>query len=137
LDGSTFDRIAKTLSDSAARRGTLKALAGGSLAALAGRLGRDPVEAKRRRKRCRKIGQSCGTKKCCNKSGLVRCQDFPSNQECGGFGQEITGRRCCGLVGAHCDPNFGTPDLFGNCSCCAHLFCGQVGDEFRCTEEDV
>jgi len=133
MDGSLFDRITKSLSGSAARRGAVKAIAG---VAVAARFGVEAAGAKKKH-RCRKRGKTCGNGqgKCCNTSGLIRCQEFPAG-EC----QELTGFRCCGLLGASCDPDFGTPQTdhsFGDCSCCAPLFCGPVGDEFRCREEDT
>ena len=140
MGGNLFDRIAQTLVGTAPRRATVRAFAGSGLAAVAARLGFAEGDAKKRRKkRCRKIGQQCGGKrKCCNTSGLVRCEEFPV-LDC----QDISGFYCCGQVGAKCDPDFGTPrgpspDTFGNCSCCDPLFCGrQTNGEFRCQIEDT
>jgi hypothetical protein len=140
MGGSLFDRITRTLVDTAPRREAVRALAGSGLAAVAGGLGLGEVAAKKRRKkRCRRIGQHCGGKrKCCNGSGLVRCEEFPV-LDC----PDISGFYCCGQVGAKCDPDFGEPrgpdpETFGNCSCCSPLFCGrQTNGEFRCQIEDT
>jgi hypothetical protein len=141
VDSKLFDRITRVLAGISPRRDAAKALAGTGFAAIAARYGLVATGAKKKKKRCRKIGQSCGgRKKCCHKSGLVRCQSFP-HRDC--IGVEFTGRRCCGLEGAPCDPNFGeplSPDplTFGNCSCCLGLFCGkQLDDSFKCQTEDT
>jgi hypothetical protein len=140
----------------------VKALAATSIAVIAAKLGRDDVHAKqthkhhrrskkhKRKKRgtnsqplppvevCRGDDQTCGPGigACCNASGLVRCQEFPTDQ-C----QVLSGFSCCGIEGAPCNPNFGpplipTPGSFGNCSCCSPLFCGKQADEsFRCQDQ--
>jgi hypothetical protein len=144
MDGSLFDRITKLLIDAAPRRQAVRAAAGASLAAVAARFGVDDAGArkKKRKKRCRKIGQTCGSGngKCCNNSAVVRCEEF-SNLWCQGV--ELTGFRCCGQVGARCDPTFGTtidpsPISGGNCSCCADFYCGkQLDGVYRCQTDDT
>jgi hypothetical protein len=137
MDGALFDRITKTLVNAAPRRNAVKALAGIGLAAVTTDLGVEDASA-----RCQKIGQRCGgNKTCCNKSGLVRCENFPQG-ECLNPGKPA-GMRCCGQEGAPCDPKFGTPTgsgpgTYGNCSCCAPLFCGKRRKGvFRCQAEDT
>jgi hypothetical protein len=137
VDGSTFDRIVKSLAGLAPRRGALKVAVVAGASGAASRHGL--AETVARKRRCRRRGQKCGgRKKCCNRSGLVRCREFPV-LDC----KDISGLRCCGLEGASCDPDFGTPagpspTSFGNCSCCGPLFCGkQVDGSFRCQTEDT
>lgn len=140
MDSSTFDRIVKMLAGIAPRRKAVRGAVGMGVATVASRLSINATEAtKKRRKRCRRRGQTCGgKKKCCNKSGLVRCQEFPAT-EC----NDIFGFHCCGLEGAKCDPDFGEPtgvgpDTFGNCSCCDPLWCGrQLDESFRCQTEST
>jgi hypothetical protein len=133
MDARLFDRIAKALVGRAPRRQTLKLTLAGVLAATIGKIDPD-AEAKSKKKRCRKTGQTCtANHKCCNDSGLIRCREFPV-QECG----DLTGFHCCGLEGAICDPKFGFPGKFGNCSCCDPLFCGKhKHGKFRCQTEDT
>jgi hypothetical protein len=90
---------------------------------------------------CLKSGLACGPGllPCCNASGLMKCAEIGSS-EC-----PITGLHCCGIEGERCDPAFGAPavpdndpDTFGNCSCCAGLFCAQqLPGQFFCTSEDT
>lgn len=138
MDGVDFDRLAKLLAGSSLRRTAVRVAAGAGLTALVARFGGDAAVAKnkkKRKKRCRKFGQTCGKKKCCKTNGPAKCQQF-GNQEC--FGVELSGKRCCGLEGARCNPNFGDPGLLGNCSCCHPLFCGQQPNgQFRCQTEDT
>jgi hypothetical protein len=147
VDSKLFDRISKSLAGLSPRRDAAKALAGTGFAAAVARYRIEITGAKKKRKRCRKIGQTCGgKKKCCNKSGLVRCRPF-TNIDCDGV--DLTGNRCCGLEGAPCDPNFGEPaaggnpmTAFGNCSCCpglvSGLFCGKQSDgSFKCQTTDT
>jgi hypothetical protein len=135
MDASLFDRITKTLADASPRRNAVKALAGAGLAAVSTRLGVNDASA-----RCQDIGKSCdGGKTCCNTSGLVSCEPFPQG-EC--FDPGVPdGLRCCGGVGAPCDPHFGFRGKFGNCSCCAPLFCARKRQNgkvvFRCRTEDT
>ncbi|MGH2616075.1 MAG: hypothetical protein ACRDJC_12605 [Thermomicrobiales bacterium] len=140
MDGDLFDHFAKNLAGQAPRRDAVRAFAAGGLATVGSRL--FPIEAgAKKKRRCRKFGQTCGgKKKCCKKKGPASCEEF-GNSEC--FDVELTGRRCCGQEGAICNPNFGTPgssnpDTFGNCSCCQQLFCGkQPNGQFRCQSEDT
>jgi len=142
MDGHTFDRLARALAGSTARRAAMKALAGGGLAVAGATAGVHDGDAKKKKKRCRKPGQACGgQKKCCKDKGPTVCQDFPPTF-CKGV--DLTGNRCCGLEGAKCNPNFGTPienmipTSVGNCSCCDPLYCGkQANGEFRCQVEDT
>jgi hypothetical protein len=135
MDGRLFDRITKTLADVGPRRNAVKALAGAGLAAVTTRLGISDASAS-----CQKIGQVCNANKtCCNKSGLVTCESFPQG-EC--FHPHVSGPfRCCGGVGAPCDPHFGFRGKYGNCSCCAPLFCARKRQNgkvvFRCRTEDT
>ncbi len=141
MDGTTFDRFVKALAGSVPRRAAVKALAGGGLAAAGATAGVHELDAKnKKKKRCRKPGQTCGgQKKCCKDKGATVCQDFSSSL-C--LGVTLSGNRCCGLEGTICDPGFGTPveidpiNAVGNCSCCDPLFCGkQLDGKFRCQVE--
>lgn len=147
MDSRTFDRIAKALSGVSPRREAIRAALGSGAAATAAQLGSPTSSAKNRRKnkkkkdRCRKIGETCGGKqRCCSSAGNTLCQAF-DNSEC--LGIELDGFRCCGTEGTRCDPNFGerasmNPINHGNCSCCGNLFCGQQMDgSFRCQTEDT
>jgi hypothetical protein len=137
MDGELFDRIAKHLAGLTPRRDAVKVVAAGGLASVGAGLLKVHATAKKKKKnRCRKFGQTCGGKnKCCKNKGPASCQEF-DNQEC--FGVDLSGKRCCGLEGAICNPNFGDPGAFGNCSCCHPLFCGQQpGGKFRCQNEDT
>jgi hypothetical protein len=142
MDGSLFDRITKKLADSAPRRAAIRAGAGATLATVLASIGSVADARKKRKKRCRHVGQTCGSsskkgrRKCCNESGLIRCEQFPT-ETC----TTLSGFYCCGQVGSICDPNFGTPlkmspSVHGNCSCCDPLYCGlQEDDQFRCQSE--
>ena len=137
MDGRHLDRIAKTLAGSAARRETLKASLGGLLAAALGTTG---PEAEAKKKRCTKRRHLCeGKAKCCG--DRIRCKDFPQ-QECQGVDLP-PGKRCCGIEGASCDPNFGeptggSPKTFGNCDCCDPLWCGKKKDgKYRCQTQET
>jgi hypothetical protein len=136
MDDAVFDRLAKMLASGGHRRIAVKVTAVAGLTALAARFGDDEAVAKKKRKKsCRTFGQTCGKKKCCTTKGPAKCQEF-NNQECDGV--ELSGKRCCGLEGARCDPDFGNQELFGNCSCCHPLFCGQQPNgQFRCQTEDT
>ena len=140
MDASLFDCITKSLADAGSRRNAVKAFVGAGLAAVSTRLGVNDASA-----RCQKIGQRCGgNKQCCNESGLVRCENFPTPL-CVDPGKPA-GTRCCGQEGARCDPKFGkqlVPRKFsqtsrGNCSCCDPLYCGKQSDgKFGCQTEDT
>ena len=135
-----FDRITKTLADAGSRRNAVKAITGVGLAAVTTKLGVNDASAS-----CQKIGETCGHhKRCCNKSGLVRCEDFPTSRCL--HPHKPAGKRCCGQEGARCDPKFGdplepsdvSPNARGNCSCCDPLYCGKQPDgKFRCQTEDT
>jgi hypothetical protein len=123
MDGTLFDRITRTLADHTPRREAVQALAGSALATIGLALSQAPVLAK-----CRKRLQTCGgkaKKKCCNKSGLIRCR-HPAKHECA----EVhgTGRRCCGLDGASCDPTL------ADCDCCGFAVCVPFLDGPRCED---
>jgi hypothetical protein len=81
MDGSRFDAWTR-------RRFGLAA--GGAIGSLLGLHDVEPddAEAKKRKRRCRKLGQSCtpgGRRKCCKKRGLS-CQIFEEGSDA---------RRCC------------------------------------------
>lgn len=133
MDLSRFDAWVRTVRAHTGRRAALRSLAAVALGVGVTQSLPEPTDAKKK-KRCRKQGKTCGgNTKCCNESGLIRCQEFPT-QEC----RDLTGLRCCGVEGAPCDPDFGVPDRFGNCSCCTPLFCGKhKHGKFRCQAEDT
>jgi hypothetical protein len=143
MDGTLFDRVVKSLADAGHRRNAVKTLAGAGLAAVTTKFGADNATASQNT--CQNIGQRCGGSKiCCNTSGLVSCENFPTSL-CVHPGKPA-GTRCCGQEGARCDPKFGTPlephkvspNARGNCSCCDPLFCGKQNDgKFRCQVEDT
>jgi hypothetical protein len=141
MDGSIFDRMTKTLANPGSRRAAAATFTATGIAAISTRLG-GGGDAGAKKKRCRRIGQSCGDrKKCCNTSGLVRCEEFPSTF-CVGSGKPA-GLRCCSQVGATCDPKFGDDKVGsetsgGNCSCCDPLFCGkQPSGKYKCQIEST
>ncbi len=83
-------------------------MAGGALVALAGWQGTD---AKKKKKRCKKLGDTCkpgGKRRCC---GRLRC-DVPGGK---GNQHEI----CCKTAGKPCNPD--NPDA--DSECCGDLFC--------------
>lgn len=131
MDGRLFDRMAKTLSDSTARREAINVLVSAGLATAASFRNDDADAKKKKKKRCLERRAPCGGKeKCCNNSGLIRCREFPA-RECSDF----SGRHCCGLDGALCFPaNEGN---LGGCDCCDPLFCVPENGVFRCREEDT
>jgi hypothetical protein len=143
VDATSFDRLVKALVGIVPRRVAVRVAIGTGITGVASRFGLAESAARKKKrkkkKRCRRQGQTCGGKrKCCNKSGLIQCREFPV-LDC----EDIAGFYCCGLEGAPCDPGFGTPagpspTTFGNCSCCGPLFCGeQLDGSFRCQTEDT
>jgi len=61
VDNATFDGLTRSLVERTSRRGVTKALAGGALAAVLGRLGLEEAAA------CVSTGRRCGNgKKCCD-----------------------------------------------------------------------
>lgn len=128
MDGSRFDRIARTLAAGLPRRAAVKAAAASSVAAIGARLGFEETAAGKK-KRCRKRRKSCGgKKKCCGKN--TACRSFPTDT-C----LTLSGRRCCGLEGSVCKND---PENLNHCDCCDGLFCGgPVGEPSRCQEEPV
>ena len=143
MDSHLFDRLVKSFAGITPRRAAVRIAAGAGLGAVATRLGPAGTTAKDKdkntKKRCRKNAKTCGGKKrCC---GDLRCRPF-ENREC--IGVELSGQRCCATEGNRCDPNFGdkqspsNPLSFGNCSCCANLFCEKKPDDsFRCSTVDT
>jgi hypothetical protein len=129
MDGSVFDRITKRLAGGIPRRGAVTVVAATALAALTSRLASvEAVAKKNKKKRCRSRQQTCGgRKKCCNKSGLNQCGEFPT------LACQFTGRHCCGVEGALCDKSAG--NNFGNCDCCEGTVCVPDNGGFRCRSE--
>jgi hypothetical protein len=124
MDGTLRVRLARVVAGSLPRRATAKVLAGGGLAAAIARFGRSAGEARRKKRRCRKRGQTCGgKKKCCDRSGLVVCREFPTT-----FCPDRSGRRCCGLDGAGCSRD---NPVGRHCDCCDGFGCNLEG---RCQE---
>lgn len=138
VDSHLFDRLVKSFAGITPRRAAVRTAAAVGLGVFGSRLGAVKTRAKGK-KRCRKNAKVCGgRKKCC---GDLRCELF-GNQEC--VGVALLGKRCCAPEGVRCDPEFGEkqppagPQQFGNCSCCAGLWCGQQTDgSFRCQTEDT
>ena len=129
MGGLRFDFIVKTLIANTPRRDAIKALASGTLAAVAVKFGADGTDARKKKRRCRDRRRTCGgKKKCCGqKSGLIACREFPTTT-C----TTLSGRHCCGLEGAVCS----NEPAINNCDCCDSLFCGGIaGQEGRCQEE--
>jgi hypothetical protein len=127
VDGNLFDRISRKLASSAPRRATLRATVGAAFAGMSAASGFDAIAGKKNKKRCRKRLKKCGgRKKCCNGSGLIKCQNVQdeTRPECDGF----SWRRCCGLDGASCNPDK------GDCECCLGTSCVERDGVFRCTE---
>jgi hypothetical protein len=131
MSDDVFDRIAKTISRAVPRRDAVRALAGTSLAGIAGSLGLGEAAGKHHHhhhhRRCRKPRQTCGgKKKCCGDN--IACHEFPT-ATC----STLTGRHCCGLEGAPCNYD----SSFNDCDCCDGLFCGGTTGEGRCQEQPV
>ena len=104
-------------------RAAVAAALGGVSSGIAGGI----AEARKNRKRCRKRLRQCdGRKKCCNGSGLIRCQIVQDGDKpaC----DSLLGRRCCGIDGAPCDP------ANNDCDCCPNTFCNDTDGTFRCTQ---
>ncbi len=119
MDGNRFDRITKTL----IRREAVRALAASGLAAIAARIGFAETGAKKKEKRCRRQGQTCGgRKKCC--SNKTKCQDI-TKPGCA----QVVGKRCCGLEGAVCSNDDGNM----HCDCCDGFFCTGSAGLGQCT----
>ena len=127
MDASVFDRITKRLAGSMPRRNAVRVFSATSFAALASRFGGDEAVAKKnKKKRCRKRQQTCGgRKKCCNRSGLIKCDIVSEPMGCA----NLTKKVCCGLDGAHCNPDL------DRCDCCGELFCVQYATESLCRSE--
>jgi hypothetical protein len=84
MDNRRFDSLVKTLSSGDSRRGVLRTLGGGTLAAVFGRLGlAEEAEAKKKRKnkkkkKCKGNTTKCGKKACCRADQICeggRCVD--------------------------------------------------------------
>ena len=94
MDGSSFDRVARTMASAATRRGSIAGIIGLAFGLSAGD---DASARRRRRRRCIGAGRSCGTPgeagQCCQ--GLW----------CYGGPVELGGARClsCGEIGSYCD----------------------------------
>jgi hypothetical protein len=152
MEIKAFDRIAKALAASSARRQAVRASLGGLFAALIAAPGQD-VGAKKKGKgkkkkkkpavvapplpplppppppppRCLNLRETCdATARCCgNEVGVTVCEDH-TNPSC-----TPSGRYCCGLEGVVCrqDPN--------HCDCCSGLFCvAAEPGKFRCNSEE-
>ena len=123
MDIPSLQRVLEKLSAAMPRRETVKTITGAGIAAVAAAFSGDGIAAKRR---CRRRRSTCGgKKKCCNRSsGLIACQQFPS-QQC----DAQDGRRCCGLEGATCNNDF------GHCDCCPGFFCSGITGQGFCQEE--
>jgi hypothetical protein len=113
MDGASFDRLSRVvlgLRDRASRRGALRLVLGGSLAAAAGLLAEDADARRRNRNRnCRGYGGFCnGPRDCCSGSCINnRC--FP------GRGRGRHGRRHCG--GRYCAAGWGCCNYNGVSVC--------------------
>jgi hypothetical protein len=133
-----FDRLARSLAASRARREAVRASVGGVLAAVATRFGPE-VDARKKRKRkkkkkptppvptCLDLRASCASNtECCGADlGVVTCREhLATNVACA---SQFPGRRCCALDSVVCNPNN------GNCDCCDDLVCSLAPDDkFRC-----
>lgn len=123
MDGSRFDRLTKTLIAILPRRGAVKVLAGGGLAAAALSSDVDEAGAGKKKRRCRKQGRRCGgKKKCCGNK--LKCQNI-TKPGC----DHVTGQRCCGLAGAVCDND---ADDNNHCDCCDGFFCSGTSGLGNC-----
>lgn len=79
MDQDTFDLLSRHVSDARSRRGALRALVVGGIAAGVAALRPDAGEASQTVKGCRPPGQGCDRdKKCCSgkcRSGVCKCLD--------------------------------------------------------------
>jgi hypothetical protein len=133
MNANLIPRISNALVKLGARRDAFKVLAGSGLAAVITGLDDDGEVTSHRgrhKKRCRKLAQSCGRKKkCCNKSGLVKC-GLSSAQGCNDHD-----KHCCGVDGSVC---FKTEtNNAGACECCSGFQCvgGDSPERSHCIPE--
>ena len=134
-----FDRLARSLAASRARREAVRASVGGVLAAVATRFGPE-ADARKKRKRkkkkkkpaCLDLRASCAANaECCSANlGVVACREhLATNVACA---SQFPGRRCCALETVVCNPSN------GNCDCCDDLVCSLAADDqFRCQPAEL
>lgn len=113
MDAPRFDALVRFLISPSSRRGVL---GGGAATALAMAATHLPGAVEAKKKRCRKLKQTCGGsgKKCC---GSLVCQDVPGS----GPPNAPDGPYCCSKPQGSCASNFDCCD-FGHCfdgTCCA------------------
>jgi hypothetical protein len=95
MDAKRFDRLTRSLKDASSRRALLQGVATTTVGLVTLQFDRE-AEAKKnrkRKKRCRRLGQSCspaGKRKCCKRNGVI-CDDTALNRF-----------RCCEAAGASC-----------------------------------
>lgn len=149
MDDRDFDQFVKRLSEQRTRRTSLRALAGGALAAVV--LSEIPAEGKKRKKKCKPPKVKCGRKLCC--AAGQACVDgacvtptttttiLACSPACGA-GQECLDAECvcnASLCAAATNPNPGetmcscslTGDGQTQCvasqQCAGHVDCGLAG----------
>jgi hypothetical protein len=102
MDASHFDYLARSLIGASSRRDLLRGAATTAVGLVTLQFHGDAGAKKRhkRKKRCRKLGQSCGTsgeRKCCRRDGVI-CNDFSLDRFrcCKADGESCTvGSECC------------------------------------------
>jgi hypothetical protein len=137
MDGIGFDRIAKGLAASSARRQAVRASVAGLLASALGHASQVAEARKKKRKKkkknkgnnapqCANVTEVCTVNTdCCNAElGVIICRDTLVKDNCATL---FPGKRCCALDGVICDPQQ------GNCGCCDDHVCTLGADnQFRC-----
>jgi hypothetical protein len=122
MDGSRFD---------AWTRRHFGLAAGGLAASLLGISASADTEAKKKKKKCKKLGTGCtpgGKRKCCKKQNLI-CAPIPG----------LGGNRCCRDVGQTCSFSTDCCSTFCLDDHCQPSFCKELGqfctlDEQCCSD---
>jgi len=95
MDAPRFDCLTRSLTDASSRRALLQGVATTAMGLTALRFSGEAEAKKRhkRKKRCKRLGQSCsrgGKRKCCKRGGVI-CDDTSLDRF-----------RCCKADGASC-----------------------------------
>jgi hypothetical protein len=134
MDGETFDRLSvqiQRLRDQATRRGALRVLLGGSLAAVGGFFGKEAAAKNKRRRnkysRCRGYAAFCDSHHDCCTNNCINNRCFPGHG--GGGGRNCNGINCPNGWSCRRNGNVSVcvPNNFNNC-CGGYCY----GSSFNC-----